>query len=304
MKYELKNGKVLTSGIIKYAVAYHCNLRCSGCTHLAPYSRKYFPSLESFTADVNRLGKGLHASVIELLGGEPLLNPEINSYIKAAKESGIAETVRVTTNGLLLHKMNDEFWRDVDVVSVTMYPDALPQEKFIPMFKKRAEESNTRLYLRSRPQFRAVIVTEPHPHDWITTMIFRTCKDPACYHYHMIHEGKLYKCGTPAFLKDYLSKMGRNDYDPLVDSFDIHSSRDIYRDVKEFLISGTAIDACRFCLGYVGKSQEHHQLGSEHIADPGLQNIRRSTHLDTYRFLVRCALYYQQLALEKIKGAA
>lgn len=79
MKYELKNGKVLTSGIIKYAVAYHCNLRCSGCVHLSPYSRKHFPSLESFTADLNQLSRGFHAPFIDLLGGEPLLNPEINS---------------------------------------------------------------------------------------------------------------------------------------------------------------------------------------------------------------------------------
>src|SRR5208283_348794 len=149
---------VLTRAI-EYSVSYHCNLRCSGCAHLSPFSREHFPSLESFVADINQLSKGLHATTINLLGGEPLLNPNINSYIKAAKESKIAETVVVVTNGLLLHKMDDEFWKNVDVVSVSLYPDVLLQEKVLSLFKKRAEESCTQLTFTPTPAFKTMVVT-------------------------------------------------------------------------------------------------------------------------------------------------
>ena len=111
MLYKFKNGKVLTHNL-EYSVSYHCNLRCAGCSHLSPFSQKKFPSLESFCDDIRKLSEGLHASEMRLLGGEPLLNPEISTYIKEAKESGIANAVSITTNGLLLHKMDDDFWEN------------------------------------------------------------------------------------------------------------------------------------------------------------------------------------------------
>jgi hypothetical protein len=301
MTYEFKEGKVLVKAV-EYSVSYHCNLRCSGCSHLSPYSQKKFPSLDSFAADIDRLGKGLHAVDIRLVGGEPLLNPEIAAFIKTAKESQIADTVMVTTNGLLLHTMKDEFWKHADFVSVTLYPDALPQEKFISMFRERAEESNTRLRLYPSPIFRTTIVTEPQLPDWITSMIFKTCKTAHLYHCHMIHEGMLYKCAVPPFLPGYLSKVGQDNYNPSVDAFNIHGASEMYQDVKEFLVSPEPLDACRFCLGHVGKFQEHHQLKLGQIADPGAQHISRRTHLDSYKFVKECVRYCRRRALEKITG--
>ena len=235
-------------------------------------------------------------------GGEPSLNPEISTYIKEAKESGIADTVIITTNGILLHKMDDNFWEDVDVVSITAYPGYEPKEKSIKIFRERASESNTRLELNSRSVFRTTIVTEPHPNDWITDMIFRTCKNVHAFHCHMIHEGKLYKCAVPPFLPEYLLKLQRDGYDPANDAFDIHNSSNIYSDLKRFLMSQRTIDACRFCLGYVGKIQKHHQLGTEYVHHPMRQNIRRTTHLDAKLFLKKSLHYYGRRWFEQLTG--
>ena len=301
MLYKFKDGKILTHAL-EYSVSYHCNLRCAGCSHLSPFSQKKFPSLESFCDDIRKLSERLHASEMRLLGGEPLLNPEISTYIKEAKESGIADIVTITTNGLLLHKMNDDFWGNADVVSITVYPGCEPKEKSIKIFKKRASESNTRLELNSKSVFRATIVTEPHPKDWITDMIFRTCKNVHASHCHMIHEGKLYKCAVPPFLPEYLLKLERDGYDPANDAFDIHNSSNIYSDLKRFLMSQRTIDACRFCLGYVGKIQKHHQLGTEYVHHPMRQNIRRTTHLDAKLFLKKSLHYYGRRWFEQLTG--
>jgi cyclic pyranopterin phosphate synthase len=302
MLYKFENGKVQTQGL-EYSVSYHCNLRCAGCSHLSPFSEKRFPSLQSFQADIIKLSEGLHASEIRLLGGEPLLNPEISAYIKVAKESGIADIVTVTTNGLLLHTMNDDFWEHVDLVKITAYPSFEPKEKFAKIFKERASESDTRLELNSIDLFRTTIVTEPHPKDWITDMIFRTCKNVHLWHCHMIHEGKLYKCAVPPFLSEYLMKIDRDGYDPEADAFDIHNApTNIYQDLRRFLTSSKTIDACRFCLGYVGKIQKHHQLDTEYIRHPDYQNIRRTTHLDAKLILKESLLFYSRRCSEQLTG--
>ena len=92
MLYKFKEGKILTKAV-EYSVAYHCNLRCSSCSHLAPFQKKKFPSLESFGSDLDKLSSGLHAKDLRLVGGEPLLHPKINDFLKIAKEVGIADTI-------------------------------------------------------------------------------------------------------------------------------------------------------------------------------------------------------------------
>lgn len=268
---------------------------------MSPFAGKRFPSLASFTADVRKLGEALHANDLRLVGGEPLLNPEINAFIKVAKDSGIADTVMVTTNGLLLHRMDDEFWRSVDFVSVTLYPEALPQEKNLAIAKERARESNTRLRLFPSDQFRTTMLTEPGPDDWVTKMIYRTCKNAHRYHCHMIHEGRLYKCAVPPFLPDYLDKLGMGGYDPAGDAFSLHADN-IYDGLREFLLSTKTMEACRFCLGHVGRFQSHHQLSSDMVAQPGLQRITRRTHLDRFKFLKETIRYGRRRVMESVTG--
>jgi len=281
--YELRDGRIHTQGI-EYSAAYHCNLRCSGCSHLSPYIRRKFPSLDSFTADVKALARAVHAKDFRLVGGEPLLNPEITRFVQIAKESGIADSIMVTTNGLLLGRMDDEFWNTVDFVSVTLYPGHSPTQEALKQIQERARESRTRLRLCPNPVFRTTVVTRPHPKDWITDTIFRTCKNVHLYHCHMLHEGRLFKCAVPPFLPEYLGRMGRSEYDPMGDGIDLHCAKDLKAELIRYLMSGRTLDACCWCLGFVGKFQDNHQLGREAVEDPAVQRISREKDLDRYKF--------------------
>jgi len=299
MLYKFENGKVLTLAL-EYSVSYHCNLRCSACSHMAPFSAKKFPSLESFRNELNKLGKYLHAQDLRLVGGEPLLNPEVTEFIKIAKQSGIADTVMLTTNGLLLHKMKDEFWKNVDFVSITLYPGHYPSDANIQRYKKIAAETNTRLRTFENPVFRTTIVTQPHPRDWATKMIFNTCKGAHLYHCHMIHEGYLYKCACPPFLPEYLAKIdAKSNYQPSEDGFSIHGNHDI-SDLQKFLFDKKTLNACRYCLGYVGKFQDQHQLGKEFLKNPALMNITRAHNIDKYKFAKEVLRLHYRRVKEKM----
>jgi organic radical activating enzyme len=300
MLYKLKKGKIVTK-CVEYSVSYHCNLRCSCCSHMSPYVTNKFPSLESFSNDVAGLSKVLYAHNFHLLGGEPLLNPDINSFIRIARESGIAGKITVITNGLLLHKMDDGFWKNVDYVRVYLYPSVLNEvKKSVDLIEARAKASNTELRFWEKSIFRTTVTTKPQPRDWITRMTFKTCRNVHLYHCNMLHEGKLYKCAVPPFLPEYLSRMGISSYNPADDAFDLHDSNDTFRGLKEFLFSSETMEACRFCLGHLGKIQHHHQLKAALIANPGLQNMTRETHLDYHKLIKESLGYYCRRLYEKI----
>jgi hypothetical protein len=301
MLYQIRDGKIRTQAI-EYSVAYHCNLKCSACSHMSPYVPKQLPTLESFVEDLTALSPVLHAKDIRLLGGEPLQHPQIVDFLKEARRSGIADTVMLTTNGLLLNSMKDEFWENVDFIWVSLYPGRSPTEKVLEHIKARAAESNTRLDLDPTDHFRASYVTEPHPMDWTTRMLFNTCGSAHRYHCHMLYEGKLFKCAMPPFLPDFLAAMGKDGYDPAVDAFDIHGSGNLFEELKAFLFSQEPLEACRWCVGYCGTREGHRQLDKATLANPANDPRSRATHLDKRIFLKETVKYYGRRIKERVTG--
>ena len=61
-----------------------CNLNCKGCVHFAPLAKpsSFYP-LEEFEKEIKRLSElfGGRFGWIHIMGGEPLLNPNINDYL-------------------------------------------------------------------------------------------------------------------------------------------------------------------------------------------------------------------------------
>jgi MoaA/NifB/PqqE/SkfB family radical SAM enzyme len=279
--YPVREGK-LTTRSLEYSVAYHCNLRCRHCSHLSPFVEKHFPSAESFRADLAALSGALHAETLRLLGGEPLLNPHVSAFLREAKESRIADRVMVTTNGLLLDRVNDAFWSAVDLVLVTGYP-GFDVESAMRRAAPRARAAGAELWLCRMTDFRATVVTRPHPHDWITSAIFATCNDAHLYQCHMVHEGYLYKCAVPPFLPGYLQKCGHDGYDPHADGLAIHGTSDLAGRLSRFLHSTRPPAACGYCLGSVGRAYRHRQLTGLQVAQPWRLDITCEKDMDETR---------------------
>jgi len=91
----------------------HCNLNCAYCCHFSPIAEKYFMPIEHFKNDIERLASlsGGNIRRIRLMGGEPLLHPEIKEFMKIARSNFPKYEIAITTNGILLAEMEDEFWR-------------------------------------------------------------------------------------------------------------------------------------------------------------------------------------------------
>lgn len=95
---------------LEFHVADHCNLNCKFCTHYSPLVKEpVFTNYEKFEAGIRQLKKYVtDIGIIRILGGEPLLNPELPRFIRLARELYPASIIDVVTNGLLVEKISEE----------------------------------------------------------------------------------------------------------------------------------------------------------------------------------------------------
>ena len=113
-------------------LAEHCNLNCAGCNHYSPLAEPAFCNLEQLESSLRKLvtiRKSLRT--IRLLGGEPLLNPDIVDIFRLVREYLKDSKIELVTNGVLLmpnrkKQISDTFWeacRNYDIIILlTIYP--------------------------------------------------------------------------------------------------------------------------------------------------------------------------------------
>lgn len=109
-------------------LAGHCNLSCAGCAHFSPLCQEEFADFSETERDFTRLSQlfGGEVEYIHLLGGEPLLHPQISEFIALARRCFPKGRIEIVTNGILLSQQDKQFWQachDCDItLSVTRYP--------------------------------------------------------------------------------------------------------------------------------------------------------------------------------------
>lgn len=130
---------------IEIHLAEHCNLNCVSCLHYSPIAKPAYPDirrLEKNLAELSKVQKWFHT--VRLLGGEPLLNPDISKILNITREHMNKARIELVTNGILLqsHKLPSDFWetcrKNDIVIAISKYPIGLDYEKI----KKICEANN------------------------------------------------------------------------------------------------------------------------------------------------------------------
>ena len=78
-----------------------CNLKCRYCSHFNPYRRGIVPT-EMLIDSMETWSKKVSPKKFGLLGGDPLLHPDIHLIVKKARGCWPKARLILTTNGLLL----------------------------------------------------------------------------------------------------------------------------------------------------------------------------------------------------------
>lgn len=115
----------------------HCNLNCRSCSQFSCIAEEEYIDVNKMERDFARLGELFEGEAyrIYLIGGEPLLHPQITECMKIARKYFPNGEISIFTNGVLLLKCNEEFWsicRENNVaIIVTKYPIPLDYQRII-----------------------------------------------------------------------------------------------------------------------------------------------------------------------------
>lgn len=120
----------------------HCNLNCKGCAHFAPIAEKSCISLNKLESMYKNL-KPIYNSFfksIHLIGGEPLLHPEIGKVIELTRKYFPKKEIQIVTNGIKIPKMPEEFFEKCNknniVFNISRYPISINYKEICKKLRK------------------------------------------------------------------------------------------------------------------------------------------------------------------------
>lgn len=231
----------------EFHIVEHCNLKCAGCTHFSPLAKEEFLDPAEFEKDIKRLSNLTRGNTrfINLLGGEPLLHPQICKLLEMTRNAFPNTLIRVVTNGLKLSDMPQEFWdcckKESIVIGITQYPIDVDYQKVIQEMQTKGikyESFSGDGYPRDemwRLALDETAVNRPIEN-------FINCpRANACI---FVSHGKVFNCATMANIDHYNSCFGTKFELCDDDYVDIYSIDNI-QEVFERLCNPKPF--CRFC---------------------------------------------------------
>lgn len=117
----------------------HCINACISCSTFSPVCTPYYVDVDTVERDLDAFTRIAHTIALSIIGGEPLLHPELLHIADIAVKSGVADTVQIVTNGQLLNQMSDEFWQKTPPLIVTRYPGKFTDVQFNELCSKAAK---------------------------------------------------------------------------------------------------------------------------------------------------------------------
>lgn len=254
--YAVVDGRLLTDGL-EVVVAHHCNLQCRACAFLSPIRPRELIDPAQLQRDLSFLARRYHASEVRVLGGEPLLHPELDAVLEVIRLSGVCDSIRVMTNGLLLTRMGPGFWSGIDAASVSMYPNRSLDSIQMANVRRTAERFGVRINFKPFRYFRESYTETGTSDPALVMRIFRTCQMANVWRCHTLWEGYLFRCPQSLFLPVVLNQTRSGEP---VDGLALADDRGFLDRLLRFLESDRPPWSCTYCLGSVGRPLAHEQV--------------------------------------------
>ena len=222
-----------------------CNLNCKGClfasnlTERAKAQHVPFPELEQ---DAKRMSELFYdIPWIRILGGEPLMHPDIARILKTYRKYFPDTEIDLCTNGLLIPQMDERFWGTVKQERISIHisgykPVYHMLEKLDGMLKKR----DIPYAILKREEFLKYYTKTP---DQDRQKSFEKCIASGCYE---VYRGRLSTCSAVIAFEKFNKVFGASyQIQEDEDWFDIHNPEiDVWK-VKEKLEAPSYV--CRYC---------------------------------------------------------
>lgn len=224
----------------------HCNLNCKYCDHFAPLAKEKYADIKDLEKDFKRISSLINIQLIGLMGGEPLLHPQLPEILKMARRVLPKTKLKIYTNGILLPQQNRLFWetcRDYNIsIAISRYPINLKLKTIYNASKKY--NVKIRFYDGSLYEFKKMFKlafdmegrldpNEMHKVCWQN-------KGGCSY----LGDGKLYQCTTAGHIHRLSEYFNLNLYPTEEDYVDIYKIKSGW-DIIEYY--NKSLPFCRYC---------------------------------------------------------
>jgi hypothetical protein len=247
--------------MIDVHLANRCNLMCDGCNHWSNYGFSEIFSAKTLYEWAAPWADLINPERVNLLGGEPLLNPECRQIIKDYRSLFPNATLKFFTNGFTLSKnlwLQEVLRENNCVLVITMHSS---EKRYLKKFTKELQCLNSfgNCKLKMKTWFRTVFdfggieveIRDMRGH-WYKTYTgnginARPYKDNSqrksweeCVSKKSVqlYHGKLHKCGAITYLPDFLEKYNlteNKEWKPYLQYKGLeHTSS--FEDIKEFFL--------------------------------------------------------------------
>lgn len=224
-----------------------CNLNCKMCSHFSCLAEEEYLSLEQFERDMARLAEIFDNGMkhIRLLGGEPLLHPQLLDFFRIGRSYFPENRIEMLTNGLLLPQQGEAFWNccreEGIVINCTKYPINLDYEKITAI----AGEYHVKLEFNDNTD-QVIKTLHKLPLD------LEGLQDPrssfiSCFHANncvCLYHGRLFTCVVAPNARHFNRYFGTKLCLSERDSIDIYKAKNA-QEICAFLAQ--PIPFCRYC---------------------------------------------------------
>lgn len=221
----------------------HCNLNCRGCTHFSNIAKPSFADPAQFEREFAQLARTFSGiTEIYLLGGEPLLHPDLMEFLSIARRHFPTSRINLMSNGVLVTRMSEEFWVAMHDNRISLvcdlYPIGLPVDEIESLCQRYGVPLE---WTDPRAEFFKLPIDETGSQD--AEHSFKGCG--GVNNCVLLREGRLYPCAYIAYidiLKDRFDLEGMQPGED--DSIDLFGSATPW-EVFDFLCS--PVPWCRHC---------------------------------------------------------
>lgn len=253
-KFIHKTKALLHISAIELNITEQCNICCLGCDHAIGIIPNRNVDKKDIKKDVRSLQQILHTRTIRIIGGEPLLHPNIEEITGYISEASIADSIELWTNGILLHKIPQKVLEMVDGIVISRYPEQ-NYEWTQATLTKYVNQYNVWINIRDCNYFTWSYKFQPIGKSPLTEIVYANCRE--AYTCNTVRNGKFYKCVQSAFATDRLSAYGVVLKD---EGICLHNNPQVVGEIKQLLRCRKPMAACSYCLGEFGSQFRHRQV--------------------------------------------
>jgi len=244
---------------------------------MSPYVAERTLAVREIERLCNVMAEQFSVDVFKIMGGEPLLHPEITEVLHAIRRTEISKTIRLFTNGLLLHKMNDDFWGALDELTISSYTSAPVKPAQLEIAHAKAREFDFVLNVKPVSEFSEVMRADRVHDDHAVRETYEKCwLRHRCL---VVRGGRFTMCTRAAYAEEFHHTLLHGEHPEdrdrsLANDGVPISTPDLGNALLAYLNRTTPLASCRFCYGGNGPVAAHTQLSKADVREARLRPLK------------------------------